>query len=690
MLTSVTIPNKVEYIGNEAFNDNALVNVTIPDSVTYIGTSAFLGLSADKIKLGTGVSRYFVIDDDSIVGYICTIDSTLVIPYFEGVTKIADNAFQNEVYISRIEIGEGIKYIGENVFRSAIANKRWHGVLLPASIQYINASAFSRTVNYTFECEKGSFIEYLVYGPNYYDRSSLTNYLYNFPLERQQMIDQDISIDIRSEDIKYGDDWIRRYICTKYMDKDITTCNVYHHDSDVYSLTDRSSCEGHTIIARKFQVSLKTQKDIEGSTKDESGYYRIMLQAVFVADNVDGRFILSGIIPESEMIDSSQELYDYVKADSRFILSEYIPDPVISEDHILTLSENQDLITTIDLSQCSVISELTKDITFELVYESSTERYLPIGKDKVVFFLPDPVNKLYIVNYQTNEIIWSKDYPESRSVTLDYTDRYPEEDNEVFQFYYSYASNWYYDYVDTDGKIVAEKVAYDAPYENSISGTKWKVINDDWNIYLKDTETGMVYMVLCTKYAAGRAIAQYRFQKAIDENRFIYQAMIPAEGGMSFFELYIYDIRNASSIKLGSYNIYWGYFLISNHNDEYVTSAVVFGGQGSQSTMYIYDIESGEATDIRDFVDDFPTIVDHALSKDGRYVALLTGEFADYFEIPDAYVGSGIVIIDLVTKKVLIQDALTLNGGSISFLPDNTLVINDLKMLMYIDVSGME
>ena len=102
--------------------------------------------------------------------------------------------------------------------------------------------------------------------------------------------------------------------------------------------------------------------------------------------------------------------------------------------------------------------------------------------------------------------------------------------------------------------------------------------------------------------------------------------------------------------------------------------------------MYIYDNESGEVTDIKDFVDDFPAIIDHALSKDGRYAALLTGEFANYFEIPDAYVGSGIVIIDLVAKEVLMQDALILDGGSISFLPDNTLVINDQKMLMYIDV----
>ena len=97
-------------------------------------------------------------------------------------------------------------------------------------------------------------------------------------------------------------------------------------------------------------------------------------------------------------------------------------------------------------------------------------------------------------------------------------------------------------------------------------------------------------MVPYTKYAAGRAIVEYRFQKAIDENRFIYQTRRSGEG-MYYFELYIYDIRDASSTKLGSN--YWGYFIISNDSDEYVTSAAVYGG-GEANQRCIFMIMKAE------------------------------------------------------------------------------------------------
>ena len=157
---------------------------------------------------------------------------------------------------------------------------------------------------------------------------------------------------------------------------------------------------------------------------------------------------------------------------------------------------------------------------------------------------------------------------------------------------------------------------------------------------------------------------------------------------MFFYHLFVYDIRDGSSTQIEVND--FGYYLFSNDMDEYVTSAVVYGGGGSQPTMFIYDDEIKKFVDIKSFANDFAFIVDYSLSKDGRYAALLTGEIGDYFEIVRIYVANSILLIDLETKEVLLQDSLTLNGGSISFLSDNTLVINDNKMLMYIDVPGLE
>lgn len=87
-LTSVTIPNSVTNIGNDAFcKCTGLTSVTIPDSVTSIGGQAFEYCSGLKsIKIGNSVTS---IGEDAFCG--CPGLTSVTIP--ESVKKIGENAF---------------------------------------------------------------------------------------------------------------------------------------------------------------------------------------------------------------------------------------------------------------------------------------------------------------------------------------------------------------------------------------------------------------------------------------------------------------------------------------------------------------------------------------------------------------------------------------------------------------------
>ena len=75
----------------------------------------------------------------------------------------------------------------------------------------------------------------------------------------------------------------------------------------------------------------------------------------------------------------------------------------------------------------------------------------------------------------------------------------------------------------------------------------------------------------------------YIYQKALDENRFVYQKITSGEG-MFFYHLFVYDIRDGSSTQIEVND--FGYYLFSNDMDEYVTSAVVYGV--GKSTDYVH------------------------------------------------------------------------------------------------------
>ncbi len=87
-LTSITIPNSVTSIGDEAFlGCSSLTSITIPNSVTYIGDSAFSGCSSlTSITISNNVTS---IGDYAF--YYCSSLASVTIP--NSVTSIGSSAF---------------------------------------------------------------------------------------------------------------------------------------------------------------------------------------------------------------------------------------------------------------------------------------------------------------------------------------------------------------------------------------------------------------------------------------------------------------------------------------------------------------------------------------------------------------------------------------------------------------------
>lgn len=153
-LKNITIPDSVENIGNFSFNGcSGIKNITIPKSVTSIGNCAFQTcMDLENISVADGNTAYF--DDD---GVLYNKDKTEIICYpksktnitFEipnGITKIADGAFEYCTKLTSIKIPNTVTNIGNNAFDRCEALT---GITIPDSVQSIGSSAFLSCSNLT-------------------------------------------------------------------------------------------------------------------------------------------------------------------------------------------------------------------------------------------------------------------------------------------------------------------------------------------------------------------------------------------------------------------------------------------------------------------------------------------------------------------------------------------------------------
>lgn len=111
-LTSVSFHSRSELkiIGEYAFAGTGITSINVPETVEFIGNYAFRG---------------------------CSSLSSIVIP--KGVTSISEGAFMNVTALSSVSLNEGLKTIGENAFNGS----GFESIFLPSTIVSIGADAFN-------------------------------------------------------------------------------------------------------------------------------------------------------------------------------------------------------------------------------------------------------------------------------------------------------------------------------------------------------------------------------------------------------------------------------------------------------------------------------------------------------------------------------------------------------------------
>ena len=105
------IPNSVTSIGDEAFeNCKSLQSITIPNSVTSIGDEAFR--SCDSLQSITIPNSVTSIGDGAF--YLCTSLQSITIP--NSVTSIGDETFSDCYSLQSVTIPNSVTNIGDGAF----------------------------------------------------------------------------------------------------------------------------------------------------------------------------------------------------------------------------------------------------------------------------------------------------------------------------------------------------------------------------------------------------------------------------------------------------------------------------------------------------------------------------------------------------------------------------------------------
>lgn len=134
-LTSVTIGDNVETIGNYAFYGTNLTSVTIPDSVKTIGDGAF--------SRATALTSVTIPDSVTEIGngafYYATGLTSIDFRQATALEKIGYLAFNGASALTSVTLPEGLKEIGDSAFKGCTALTSMN---LPDSVTTIGDAAF--------------------------------------------------------------------------------------------------------------------------------------------------------------------------------------------------------------------------------------------------------------------------------------------------------------------------------------------------------------------------------------------------------------------------------------------------------------------------------------------------------------------------------------------------------------------
>ena len=133
LLTCITIPDSVTWIGTSFRDCTSLKSITIPNSVTFLGVNAFNGCtSLTSAILSSGLEE---IRSNIFNG--CTSLKSVTIP--DSVTEIGKRAFQSCSSLTNVTIPDSVTSIGDYAFKDCTSLTT---ITIPDSVTSIGYQAF--------------------------------------------------------------------------------------------------------------------------------------------------------------------------------------------------------------------------------------------------------------------------------------------------------------------------------------------------------------------------------------------------------------------------------------------------------------------------------------------------------------------------------------------------------------------